>query len=383
MTRVEVKPALFDWARERSRVDALALSARFPKLEAWETGDAHPTFKQLEAFAQATRTPIGYFFLPAPPVERLPIQDFRTLREAVARPSADLLDTIHAMQRRQDWLREDRLDGDMAPLDFVGSARLTDDPEAVGREMRRIIGLDNGWAQQVKTWTEAVGELRRRIEQLGVIAVVNGVVGNNTSRRLDVDEFRGFALVDPHSPLIFVNGADAKSAQMFTLAHELAHVWLGGQGEGLSGFEGICPGDHRIERFCDRAAAEFLVPEAELRSQWPHVRHATDVFERLARHFKVSPIVAGRRAMDLKLVDRESFFDFYRAYTKRERSQAKASSGGDFYKTQNTRVGSTFALAVMRAALEGRVSFKEAYDLTGLRGGAFQEYGRRLGVPLP
>lgn len=383
MTRVEIQPALFRWARERSRVDALELDARFPKLGAWEAGDAHPTFKQLENFAQATHTPIGYFFLPEPPVERLPIQDFRTLREAVARPSADLLDTIHAMQRRQDWLREERREADAPPLDFVGSARLSDEPEAIGREMRRIVGLDNGWATQVKTWTEAVGELRRRIEQLGVIAVVNGVVGNNTSRRLDVQEFRGFALTDPYSPLIFVNGADAKSAQMFTLAHELAHVWLGGEGEGLSGFEGICPGDHRIERFCDRAAAEFLVPAVELKAQWPHVKHAADMFERLARHFKVSPIVAGRRAMDLKLVDRETFFDFYRDYTQRERDRAKDSGGGDFYKTQNTRVGVSFALAVMRAALEGRVSFKEAYDLTGLRGGAFQEYGRRLGVPLP
>jgi len=89
MTRVEIQPALFRWARERSRVDALELDARFPKLGAWEAGDAHPTFKQLENFAQATHTPIGYFFLPEPPVERLPIQDFRTLREAVARLPED------------------------------------------------------------------------------------------------------------------------------------------------------------------------------------------------------------------------------------------------------------------------------------------------------
>lgn len=130
--------------------------------------------------------------------------------------------------------------------------------------MRRFIGLDDGWASEVKSWTEAVGELRRRIERLGVIAVINGVVGNNTSRKLDVQEFRGFALTDPYAPLIFVNGADAKSAQMFTLAHELAHVWLGREGEGISGFEGIFPGNQRVEKFCDRAAAEFLVPAAEL-----------------------------------------------------------------------------------------------------------------------
>jgi Zn-dependent peptidase ImmA (M78 family)/transcriptional regulator with XRE-family HTH domain len=383
MTRVHVQPELLRWACERSRIDELELSVRFPHAYAWERGDKQPTLKQLEAFARATHTPLGYFFLPEPPVERLPIRDFRTVGEDVARPSADLLDTIYVMQRRQDWLREERRDGEGEPLDFVGSARLSDEPEAVGREMRRVVGLDDGWAAEVKTWTEAVGELRRRTEKLGAIAVINGVVGNNTSRRLDVHEFRGFALTDSHAPLIFVNGADAKSAQMFTLAHELAHVWLGRDGEGLSGFEGIFPGDQRIEKFCDRAAAEFLVPADELKRQWPAVKNEGDAFEPLARHFKVSPIVAGRRAMDLRLVGRDAFFKFYEDYTQRERDRAKATSSGDFYNTQNTRLGRGFALAVMRAALEGRLSFKEAYDLTGLRGGAFQEYGRRLGVPLP
>lgn len=380
--RVDVKPALFHWACERSRIDEVELAARFPKLNSWLSGEAQPTFKQLDDFAKRTHTPIGYFFLPEPPIERLPIQDFRTVGTGSPRPSADLLDTIYAMQRRQDWLREERRDSEAEPLAFVGSARFSDNPEAIGREMRRVVGLDNGWASQVKSWTEAVTELRWRIEQLGIVTVVNGVVGNNTSRKLDVGEFRGFALTDPYAPVIFVNGADAKSAQMFTLAHELAHVWLGSEGEGLSGFEGLFPGDQRVERFCDHAAAEFLVPAAELKKQWPAVKYESDSFERLARHFKVSPIVAGRRAMDLKLVGRDAFFKFYESYVRRERNRPKAA-GGDFYKTQNTRVGVSFALAVMRAALEGRVSFKEAYDLTGLNGGAFQEYGRRLGVPLP
>lgn len=285
------------------------------------------------------------------------------------------------MQHRQDWLREERREGEGEPLDFVGSARLSDDPEAVGREMRRIVGLDDGWAATVKTWTEAAAELRRRIEKLGVIAVINGVVGNNTTRKLDVHEFRGFALTDAFAPLVFVNGADAKSAQMFTLAHELAHVWLGGDGEGLSGFEGLFPGDQRVERFCDRAAAEFLVPASELKRVWPEVKNESAAFVRLARHFKVSPIVTGRRALDLRLVSREAFFKFYQDYTQRERDRAKTTGGGDFYNNQNTRVGQTFALAVMRAALEGRLSFKEAYDLTGLHGGALQAYGRRLGLP--
>lgn len=383
MLRVDVKPELLRWAVERSRVDELELAARFRHFHAWERQERRPTLKQLETFSKATHTPLGFLFLPEPPAERLPIRDLRTVVHGPARPSADLLDTIYAMQRRQDWLREERLEGEAGPLDFVGSARLTDDPSAAGREMRRMLGLVDGWASTVSTWQETVNELRRRIEQLGVMAVINGVVGNNTHRKLNVDEFRGFALTDPYAPVIFVNGADAKSAQIFTLAHELAHIWLGSEGEGLSGFDGIFPGNTRIEKFCDQAAAELLVPASELKERWRAVKGAAAAFEQIARQFKVSQIVAGRRAMDLGLVSRKTFFAFYESYTRNERQAPRRVGGGDFYNNQNTRVGAKFATNVIYAALEGRLSFKEAYDLTGLRGGAFQEYARRLGVDLP
>lgn len=385
MNRVVVNPELMQWARQRARLAIDDLAGKFPKLADWERGEVLPTFKQLEDFAKATRVPFGYLFLPEPPHIPMPISDFRTVgNQYIGSVSPELLDTIYAMQRRQAWLRETRLDCEAERLAIVGSARLSDDPAAVGREMRRLLGLDNGWAASVATWQTTVSALRNAIESLGVMAVINGVVGNNTRRVLNVEEFRGFALSDDYAPLIFVNGADAKSAQMFTLAHELAHIWLGSEGSGLSGFPGIFPDGGEIEAFCDQAAAEFLVPENELRANWPDVQRDAEPFETLARRFKVSPIVIGRRAMDLRLVDRQYFFDFYEVYTQQERRQKKAASGGgDFYNNQNARVGNMFAVQVIRAAKEGRIGFKEAYDLTGLNGGAFQEYARRLDMELP
>jgi len=380
--RIEVKPALLRWARERVGRNVEDFGARFKRLAEWERGEAQPTFKQLEDFARVTHVPFGYFFLPEPPVERIPIPDLRAIsEEEISYPSPDLLDTIHTMQRRQAWLREELIECEAEPLDFVASARVSDDPRGVGLEMRRMVGLGEGWAAAVRTWREAVGKLRRSIEELGVMAVINGVVGNNTHRKLDVEEFRGFALSDEYAPLVFVNGADAKSAQMFTLAHELAHIWLGESA--LTDTELTLPPAQGIEAWCDKAAAEFLVPEEELRAYWRDARDNESPFECIARRFKVSPIVAGRRAMDLRLVSREAFFNFYDEYAVRERRPRSDSGGGDFYSNQNTRVGERFALRVIRAAKEGRVSFKEAYDLTGLRGGAFQEYANRLGVNLP
>lgn len=382
MARVPIKPKLLRWARERADRTVEEFGKKFPKLELWERGEAQPTLKQLEAFAKATHVPMGYLFLPEPPEERLPIPDFRTVADGtLERPSPDLLDTIFTMQRRQAWLREERIECEAEPLDFAGCARLADDPGAFGREMRRAIGFADGWAAEVRTWQAAVGKLRGAIERIGVMAVMNGTVGNDTHRKLDVEEFRGFVLSDAYAPLVFVNGADSKSAQMFTLAHELAHLWLGQ--EGLSGYENLLPGGTDVEDWCNRAAAEFLVPAREMKAHWCAQRRESNPFLVLARQFKVSPIVVGRRAMDLHLVDRETFFTFYRTYVAQERTRSAGGRGGDFYLTQNARVGVLFATQVVRAAKEGRVSFKEAYDLTGLHGGSFQEYAHRLGVDLP
>ena len=354
MTRVDVPPEMLRWACKRAGYDVGDLATRVPQLQAWVRRERLPTLKQLEKLAKVTHTPLGYLFLPEPPEERLPVPDYRTVAGAARdRPSPDLLDTLYTMRRRQEWLRESLVDSDAEPLAFVASARLADDPGAVGREMRRSLGLDGEWAAGVGTWQDAVRELRRAIEKLGVMAVING----------------GFALTDPYAPLIFVNGADTKSAQTFTLAHELAHIWSGR--EGLSGFETLLPGGTDVEDWCNRAAAELLAPEREVRARWEEVRREARPFDSLARTFKVSSVVAARRALDLNLVDRSTFFDFYENYVNREHRSGAKSTGGNFYNNQNTRVGELFATQVLHAAMEGRIGFKQAYDLTGLRGGSF------------
>jgi len=386
MPKIATSPEVLRWARKRAGLSLADLQDKFPKLADWEAETRKPTMKQLESFAKATRVPFGFLFLPEPPEAPLPFADFRRVenrrRQGV---SPELMDTIHLMRRRQAWLREGQMEAGVAPLEFVGSARLADEPAATGHDMRRALGLEDGWTELAPNWKAAVGKLRSAIEErLGIMAVINGVVGNNPHRKLDVKEFRGFALSDPYAPLIFVNGADAKSAQMFTLAHELAHLWLGDVGEGLSGFQALEPDGGDVERFCDQAAAEFLVPAVEIQGAWPGSADSGTAFENLARHFKVSPVVIGRRAMDLGLVEREQFFSFYREYTQHEDTKKQTETGGgNFYHNQNARVGRLFAGQVIRAAKEGRIGFKEAYDLTGLNGGTFQQYARKLDIMLP
>jgi Zn-dependent peptidase ImmA (M78 family) len=378
MARVNVQPALLQWARDRSGLPSDVVELKFPKLTDWESGATRPTLKQLESFAKATRTPLGMLFLDEPPDLPLPIPDFRTVDDqAIAAPSPDVLDTVYAMQRRQQWLREYLIESDASSLEFVGLIDVNADPIEAAADIRDHLGIGANWAHGIPTWSDALRALRAAIEDAGILPVLNGVVGNNTHRKLDADEFRGFALIDEYAPLIFVNGADAKAAQMFTLAHELAHVWIGA--EGVSNLEETLPADTAVEIFCNKVAAEFLVPAAELTQAWNAASEAAEPFQQLARRFKVSPIVAARRAWDLQLMTKEAFFEFYEAYEEDDRRvRTKQSDGGDFYATQNTRVGKRFARLVARAAKEGKLLYRDAYALTGLTSATFDQYVRSL-----
>jgi len=377
--RVEVRPELLRWARERAGLDLDTLSQRFPQLEAWELGQKHPTLKQVESFAQATHTSVGYLFLQEPPVEPVPIPDFRTVgNQHLSRPSPDLLDTVYLCQQRQEWYRDSaRILGE-DPLAFVGSAKLTNDIEDAASRIRTALGFDLEERRKTPTWTDA---LRRFIEQadaLGVLVMVSGVVGSNNYRKLDPDEFRGFALADPLAPLVFINGADTKAAQMFTLAHELAHVWLGQSA--LSDVGPISVPSHRVEIWCNRVAAELLVPLAILRDEYQSHADLRGEVQRLARRFKVSTLVILRRIHDAGGLTRDELWQTYSEELERLRAIPRGS-GGDFYLTLGARVSKRFARALVASTLEGRTSFTEAFRMLGVKKmAAFRELGHSLGV---
>lgn len=380
MSRVAVNAKILDWALDRSGLTPPAVEHRFPKIRQWIAGQSRPTLRQLESLAKLTLTPLGFFFLDRPPVERLPIPYFRTLgAEASFSPSPDLLETIQTMQRRQAWLREFLVDQGQGMLSFVGSANLDESPVRVGQRIRETLQIGARWAEESPSWTEALRVLREASEEAGIMTVTNGVVGNNTRRKLDPEEFRGFVLIDEWAPLVFVNGADGRAAQMFTLAHELAHVFLGSSA--AFDLREMSPADDRTEQVCNRVAAEFLIPEQEIRDLWPSVRGDPEPFHSVARRFKVSALVAARRALDVRLIRRQEFLAFYHDYLNDERrNAARRAEGGDFYANQNLRVGRRFASAVIRATREGKLLYGEAYRLTGLHGKTFDHYAASLGM---
>lgn len=372
---VDVKTELLRWAIDRSGLPVEAFGA---SVEAWLSGEKNPTYNQLEAFARRAMVPFGYLFLKSPPNEELPVPDFRTRQDGgVRRPSPNLIETIFEMQRRQDWMREFLVEEGHTKLPCVGSATVGKSVSSLAQQMRQTLQLEDDWAEQQTSWEEALRFLREQIESAGILIFVNGIVGNSTRRKLDSDEFQGFVLVDEIAPLIFVNGADFKVAQMFTIAHELAHVWIGQSA--LFDLVATSPANIKVEQYCNAVAAEFLVPAAKLEQAWPQAPEGDAAFTALARRFKVSPIVVARRAKDCKLINEEAFFGFYRRYITREREkQNEEKPGGNFWRTQNVRLGRRFGRAVITAAQAGRLSYSDAYDLTRLYGKTFDKYADLL-----
>lgn len=379
MPTVHVNPELLHWAIDRSGLDRDNLRSHFAKLDEWLSGDREPTFRQLQDFARRTLTPFGMLLLSEPPVEKLGIPDFRTVGDnKIARPSPNLLATIDEIRRRQAFIREVRLEEGFDPLPFVASIEASGSVVSVAREIRERLGLVDDWAKSLPTWEDALAQLRRASEDIGILVFSNSVVGSNNHRPLDPEEFRGFVLVDGIAPSIFLNDADSKSARMFTLAHELVHVWIGQ--DAIVNLVNLMPTRDETERFCSRVAAELLVPKHKMLERWEDAHQTADPFASIGRWFKVSPLVAARRALDLGLIGESEFFDFYRAdraaYFNRKALEKQKRGGGNFYATQAVRLGRPFSDAVVRSAREGRLLYTEAHRLLGMKGETFSKYAK-------
>lgn len=364
--RVNVPPAMLRWARQRSGRSVEDLIGRFPKLTDWEAGRSSPAISSF----------------PGPPEETLPIPDFRIFAgSAVLTPTPDLLDTIYACEQRQEWYREYAEATGAEPVEVVGSLSLDTNVLEAAARLRDVFGFTLARRVEFSTWTAALDGLREHAEDVGVLVMINGVVGSNTHRRLNPEEFRGFALVDELAPLVFINGADTKAAQVFTLAHELAHVALGGSAISKPDL-GSLVDDGQTERWCNRVAAELLVPLGSLTEEYEPSADLGVQLARLAKYYKVSTLVILRRIYDAGFIEWQVYRSAYAAELDRLLALVgEGSPGGNFYNTQPVRVSKRFARALISDTIEGRTLHRDAFRLLGFKKfSTFEELGHRLGI---
>ena len=378
--RISIRPKMWHWAFERAGMNAASLTAKFPKLPEWMDGKAAPTVSQARTFAKCVHIPFQYLLLSAPIKETLPIADFRTVgNRKTGRPSLDLLDTIRICKQRQDWYAGRLEEDGVPPLDFVGSLSPYLSVSKAADAIRKKLGWDP-WSDDAKDRRNDFPSLREKAEAAGILVMVSGAVGTNTKRILSIREFRGFALADNRlAPLVFVNGQDSSAAKLFTLVHEIAHVFLGSSGISSVNME------HRtepgVEGWCNRVAAEFLVPSSLLQGLLPDQAPADlpRFVEELANKFRVSRLVILLRLREVKWLDADDFQNLFKnamALVPR-----RTGGGGNFFRTQISRVSPTFAAEMVRCVFEGRETYTTAFRMLGVKNAdGLRKIGSILGV---
>ncbi len=369
MSEAFVNPGLVRWARERRRLTPEVAANRIhAKFMAWEAGERRPTLRQAQNMAKKLSVPFGYLFLSEPPTERIPLADLRTVSGASPRPpSSEFIDLVNDVLRKQEWYRELQESEGAEPVPFIGRFSLNDRPETIAADITSTLRIDNTMRQESPNWEEFLRYFIQRAERARVLVLRSGIVGNNTHRPLDVNEFRGFAISDDLAPLVFINGRDAKTAQIFTLAHELAHLWIGESG--------ISNPDHmrlpsqqpnEIDRLCDQVAAETLLPHRSFELRWQDEDSVEDNLQELATRFRVSKFVVLRRAYEHDKLTFQVYQDYYQDLVANLR-RTGSQSGGDFYRTLLARNSSTFTANLLAAAAQGRVPDRDAARLLNVK----------------
>ena len=374
-THVAVTQSVLAWALQRADRSYEETVKKFPKLGDWMSGDALPSLRELEKFASFTHVSLGALIMPEPPDEALPIADMRTRgSKVIERPSGNLLDTIDRYQQFQDWYHDYAREQGAQKLPFLGSVSTQDNPHMVAHRVRELLLLDQITATTPEQWRR---DIVKALEEVGVLVMMSGIVGNNTHRPLSTDEFRGFCLYDVLAPLIFVNLAgESYGAQNFTLVHEFAHL--------LAGHSALSGGDHLLggtseEAWCNRVAALALLPDDAL-AAFDAAQSLQD-YRVAARCFGVSAEVALHRLYGARRIDEERYYELLDAVRADYGGETHSSGGGNFYNTLTTRLGRPLATAIVTSTLEGRIGFTEGFRMIGShKREVFDELARRLQV---
>lgn len=362
--RIAIDKDNLTWAITRAGYTVDEFLEKNPSVSAWIEGSKLPTLKQLEKFAHQVSVPFGYLFLKNHPKENMPIAFFRTKNHA-HHFNLNVYDTILMLQRRQDWVSEEKEEDGCDKLSFIGKFTTRSFVDEVVQYIRTLIHYTPDWAFDKSNQAQAVKDLTSALEDIGCFVSFLTQVGNQSTRKINVSDCRGFALCDDYAPFIFINNSDSFTAQMFTLIHEFTHLLLG-QSVGDGGEDAE---DNETEKFCDRVAGHLLVDSDALRIQWEELNKS---YTRIAKKFRVSPLVIAYRAKEIQLITDAEYRNFYISYTSLPVIPVDRGSGGNMYRTAIKRIGYSFLIYVRNAVKSNRLLYSDAYALTGFSGNTFE-----------
>lgn len=380
--KVNVSQDVLSWIM--AQIDLETISAQVKEnLLNWYSGTKQPTYNQIEVASKSTGIPFGYFFLKTPPEEDLSLLNYRTVDSIeLAKPSRELVDTIHYMEEIQDWAKTDALANGGYKLNFVGYNSKDTNVKKIASDIRTVLKLQENWFAKLKYNEEPFNFIRNAISNAGVIVMLSGIVRNNTRRTLSINEFRAFALVDDIAPVIFINSNDSKGAKLFSLLHEFVHICIGEN----SFFNGDINNGKvsRIEQICNAVAAEILVPNDIFKIKWDENfdQNKENTINVLSKFFKCGETVIARRALDNRFINEKLYYkvadqakENFAAFKRKQ----KENPGGNYYNNMSSRIDHVFFNKLLSSVFEGRTQYSEAFKLTNTNRASFSEMVIRAG----
>jgi Zn-dependent peptidase ImmA (M78 family)/DNA-binding XRE family transcriptional regulator len=384
-----ITPNVLKWARESARMTeetaAAKVSVTVEKFKEWEAGASQPTIRQAQTLAKAYKRPFALFFLPEIPRDFQPLQDFRKSGSKALTTSSIFI--IREIQQKQAWISDVYSENQEEKLPFVGRFSINDNPQKVAQDILTTLKINPASYKTDNPIKEWIGS-----------AETNGIFISRTSfihsrLKLDSGELQGFAIADPHAPFIFVNSEDWNAPQLFTLVHELAHIWIAETGISNEVEPDLKHKDkfHPVELFCNEVAANVLMPkEIVLAFDSSSFQMSKEVFK-IAKQLGVSSFALLVRALNLNIISTTAYqklkkqadIDFA-DYLKREaekkaRQKKKDKPGGpDYFLLQLNRNSRLFTQTVLDAFRGGFIEPTLASNLLNVQVNKFQKLESQL-----
>lgn len=370
--KANITPKILKWARESARMSEDAASSKVSvtvnKLKEWENGESQPTIRQAETLAKAYRRPFALFFLPDIPRDFQPLQDFR---KKDAKPlSTGSIFIIREIQQKQAWIKDVYEENKEAPLSFVGRFNLQSNPIAVANDILATLEIDPSNYKK----ENPIAEWIEKAESKGIFISRTSFI--HSRLKLDSDELQGFSIADKNAPFLFVNSDDWNAPQLFTLVHELAHIWIAASGISNEIEPEIKHKDklHPVELFCNEVAANALMPNNLMRAFSKSTFETSHNLFRASKELGISSFTFLFRALSLNIVSldsyrrlkREADIDFKNFLLREEEKKIKQKQqkgGPDYYRLLVNKNSHLFTQVVIDAFRGGAIEPTQASSL--------------------
>lgn len=378
MSRQEalITPSVLKWAREAAGYDISAAAVKLGRpesdIEKWEAGELLPSIAQARNVSKIYNRSLAVFYLPEPPEDFQTIRDFRHLYGNIPQEySPKLLLLIRQVQIRQEWLQEWLQQEGGQPLDFIGSATLRMPIRTVANSIRQTLKMSTDQQKACSTRREALALWVNKAEGAGINICRQGGI--------DCNEARGFVLTDKYAPFIFINTNDSLAAQLFTLVHELAHIWLNSPGiSNLEGLESVRTQEDNIEIFCNKITSEVLLEHDIFMKLWASRKttlSTEDWIKTVSDAYKISESMIALKLLQNNLITlgaytqlRDKYIEDWKKYRGEEKAKMKAKKSGPsphLLKVHSN--GYTYTQTVISAYSRGAVSGRDASGLLGVK----------------